>query len=894
MPIDVICGMEVKATEAAGVSEYKKKKYYFCSPVCKQKFDQNPEFYLKSENADLDSTIEQPTNEQALLRSKVRSPNGPIENPEVPNKRIDLPVLGMTCASCAATIQKDLSGLPGIDNANVNFANSNATVFYQPRLVQVKDLVSSIQKSGYDVSIAKVEIPIQGIQCASCVQTIEKSLIQAPGVVKASVNMASETASVEYLPSVTSVAEITKAIESSGYRVLEIPDEKDLEDFEKVAREREYKKLKTKFLLGLALGLLIMLGSMPRLFPWVPAFLNNYFVLLVLATPVQFWIGWQFYRGAGSALRHKRANMNTLVAVGTSAAYLFSLAATLFPAFFESGGLKPDVYFDTSAMIIVLILLGKLLEARAKGRTSEAIKKLAGLQPKTARVLKAGKEVDIPIKEVQVEDEILVRPGEKIPVDGIVTRGQSSVDESMLTGESMPVKKVVGDEVIGATLNKTGSFYFTATKVGKATALSQIIKLVRDAQGQKAPIQRLADIIAGYFVPVVIAIAVLTFVVWMFLGPDPKFTFALLNFVAVLIIACPCALGLATPTAILVGTGKGAENGILIKGGESLETAHKLDAIVFDKTGTLTKGEPEVTDIVTSDSFSEETLIKYAASAEKGSEHPLGSAILKAAAAKNISLNSPDNFLAIEGKGIEALVDDHRILIGNSKLMQERNIQIGDLHDKSENFASEGKTPVFIALDEKAVGLMAIADPLKESSVLAVKKLKDLGLEVIMLTGDNRKTAEAIALKAGINTVFSEVLPQDKVANIKKLQSQGKKVAMVGDGINDAPALVQADVGIAIGSGTDVAMEASDITLIKGDLKGVVAAIDLSKRTIKVIKQNLFWAFFYNTAGIPIAAGLLYPFFGILLNPIFAALAMSFSSVSVVSNSLRLKWAKIR
>ncbi|TEU07237.1 MAG: copper-translocating P-type ATPase, partial [Candidatus Aminicenantes bacterium] len=759
--------------------------------------------------------------------------------------------------------------------------------------VKSEDLVSLVRKSGYNVGTASVEIPIRGLQCASCVQKIEKALLRMTGVLKASVNLATEKAKVEYIPSETSLAEIKRVIEQTGYKVLEIPPEEELEDIERIVREKEYIKLKRKFFIGLILGIIIFLGSMPDLFPWTPDILNNFFVLWMLATPVQFWIGWQFYKGAWGAFTHRNADMNTLIAVGTSAAYLYSVAATLFPSLFESGGLKPEVFFDTSAMIIVLILLGRLLEARAKGQTSEAIKKLIGLRPKTARVKREGKEIDIPVEEVLVGDVIIVRPGEKIPVDGIITDGKSSVDESMITGESMPAKKEAGDEVIGATINKTGSFQFRATKVGKDTALAQIIKLVQDAQGSKAPIQRLADVIAGYFVPIVISIAIATFVVWFNFGPSPALTFALLNFVAVMIIACPCALGLATPTAVMVGTGKGAENGVLIKGGESLETAHKLDTVVFDKTGTLTKGEPEVTDIIVFNSYSEEEVLKYAASAEKVSEHPLGEAVIKKAIETKIVLHDPKNFKAIEGHGIEAEVENVGVLLGNAKLLRDRNIEIKDLIEKAEYFAKDGKTPIYIALNGHVAGVIAVADTLKENSVQAVEKLKKLGLEVIMLTGDNRKTAQAMARRAGIDRVLPEVLPEDKVHEIKKLQSEGKKVAMVGDGINDAPALAQADVGIAIGSGTDVAMEASDITLIKGDLQGVVSAIELSKRTIRVIKQNLFWAFFYNVAGIPIAAGVLYPFFGILLNPIFASAAMAFSSVSVVSNSLRLRRAKL-
>jgi Cu+-exporting ATPase len=818
MAKDVVCGMEVKENQAAGVSEYKGKKYYFCSPACKKKFDEAPEAFIKSDEGE-----EEEDDEGELHPKEKIKPSA--EKKEARQDRIDLPIVGMSCASC--------------------------------------------------------------------VQNIEKALLQMRGVTKAVVNLATEKAKIEYIPSETSLEEIKKTIEQTGYRVLEVPPEEELEDMERIIREKEYKKLKRKFLVGLALAVIIFLGSSTHWFPWIPDFLSNFFVLWALATPVQFWIGWQFYKGTWGAFKHRNADMNTLIAVGTSAAYLYSVVAAVYPSLFAKAGIEPKVYFDTSSIIIVLILFGRLLEARAKGQTSEAIKKLIGLQPKTARVIRDGQEQDIPVEEVLVGEEIVVRPGEKIPVDGGVTKGKSTVDESMITGESMPVKKEAGDEVIGATINKTGSFQFKATKVGKDTALAQIIKLVQDAQGSKAPIQRLADIIAGYFVPIVISIAIATFVIWFVFGPTPALTFALLNFVAVMIIACPCALGLATPTAVMVGTGKGAENGILIKGGESLETAHKVNTIVFDKTGTLTKGVPEVTNIVSLNSLSEQEILKYAASAEKTSEHPLGEAIIRSAKSKKIEPSDPEDFRAVEGHGIEARVDGKEILVGNKKLMKDHGINVGDLEEKTEQLATEGKTPVYISLDGRAAGLIAVADTLKENSLLAVEKLRKLGLEVVMLTGDNRKTAEAIARKVGIERILSEVLPEDKVHEIKKLQSEGKKVAMVGDGINDAPALAQADIGIAIGSGTDVAVEASDITLINDDLQGVVSAIELSKKTIKIIKQNLFWAFFYNSIGIPIAAGLLYPFFGILLNPIFASAAMAFSSVSVVSNSLRLRRARL-
>ncbi len=896
MAEDVICGMDVNENEAAGVSEYRGKKYYFCSTMCKTKFDANPELYIQSdESSDDDAASGDDVKEDDEGELSPKTERGPEPKIDLSSSldRIDLPIVGMRCAACASTIEKGLSSLEGVENANVNLATNKATIFYHSRFLNPEDFIDSVKQSGYDVGTASVEIPIQGIQCASCVQSIEKTLLRTKGITKAVVNLATSKARVEYLPSEIGLAEIKKAIEDSGYKVLDLPKDEDIEDVETKVRLKEYRNIKRRFFIGVLLAVVIFIGSMPHLFPWAPDFLNNFFLLWLLATPVQFGIGWQFYKGAWGAFKHRNADMNTLIAVGTSAAYVYSVVATLFPSFFDSGGIRPQVYFDTSAMIIILILFGRLLEARAKARTSDSIKKLMGLQPKTARVKRNGKEVDVPIKDVVVGDEILVRPGERIPVDGVVLEGRSTVDESMISGESKPVKKEPGAEVIGATINKTGSFRFRATRVGKETALAQIIQLVQDAQGSKAPIQRLADVIAGYFVPIVISIAIATFIVWFNFGPEPALTFSLLNFVSVMIIACPCALGLATPTAVMVGTGKGAENGVLIKGGESLETAHKIDTIVFDKTGTLTKGEPEVVEIFTLDPFTEADVLAFAASAEKASEHPLGEAIVKMAEERDIPLQNPEQFEAIEGRGITAHVSGEDVLVGNAELMKSQNIECNSLMDEAEEAAQEGKTPVCVAVNGKAAGLLAITDPLKDDSVEAVAKLKKMGLEVAMLTGDNRKTAEAVARKAGIEKVFSEVLPQDKVEEIKKLQAEGKKVAMVGDGINDAPALVQADVGIAIGSGTDVAMEASDITLIKENLIGVVSAVELSKKTVRTIKQNLFWAFIYNTIGIPIAAGILYPFFGILLSPIVASAAMAFSSVSVVSNSLRLKRVKL-
>ena len=806
--------------------------------------------------------------------------------------RIDIPLTGMNCAGCAGNIEKALRATSGVRTVSVNFATSRATVVYSQDIIGLGDLVRTIRESGYGVAVVSADIPIEGIVCASCVQTIEKTLAAKTGVVKAVVNLATARARVEYLATEIGLDEIQTAIESAGYKVLRTESEGD-EDFERAAREREYGILRRHFWTGVAFSVVVFVGSSTRLFPWAPSWLSNGFLLWALATPPQFWLGLRFYRGAWASLKHGRADMNTLVAVGTSAAYFYSVAAVVFPAFFAAGGVTPEVYFDTSAVIITLILFGRMLESRAKGRTSEAIKRLIGLQPKTARVKRDGAETDIPVKDVVVGDVVVVRPGERIPVDGIVTRGRSAVDESMITGESLPVEKKNGDEVIGGTINKTGSFEFRAAKVGKNTALAQIIRLVQEAQGSKAPIQRLADVIAGYFVPIVISVAVLTFAVWLILGPKPSLTHALLNFVAVMIIACPCALGLATPTAVMVGTGKGAENGILIKSGESLETAHKTTTVVFDKTGTLTKGEPEVTDIFAAESFAEDEILRLAAGAERTSEHPLAEAVLNRAREKNLLPAEAEEFIALEGRGVEARVEGRNIILGNERLLGERRIDLGVFAADSALLSGEGKSLIYVLIDGRLAGMLAIADPLKEDSRAAVEKLKKLGLGVVMLTGDNRTTAEAIARKAGIDAFFPELLPADKVSRIKILQSGGEIVAMVGDGINDAPALAQADVGIAIGSGTDVAMEASDITLIRNDLLDVAKALELSRKTMRTIKQNLFWAFVYNVIGIPIAAGVLYPFFRILLNPMIASAAMAASSVSVVTNSLRLRGTKL-
>jgi Cu+-exporting ATPase len=810
----------------------------------------------------------------------------------MPTKQITLPIGGMTCASCVATIESGLSGLEGVREASVNLATERATVIYDPELVNEKKLVETVTELGYEPRVEKVTISVGGMTCASCVATIEGALSQVPGVVTASVNLATERATVEYLPTQVTVGILKRAIIEAGYEAREVAGQGELRDLEREARAREIQSLKIRFAFSAAMSALILLGTFREWLTFVPGFLGNNLVLFALTTPVQFWAGWRFYRGAWGALKHKTSDMNTLIAVGTSAAYVYSLIATFFPGIFAIGGLMPAVYYDTAAVIITLILLGRLLEAIAKGQTSEAIKRLMGLRAKTARVLRGDAEIDVPVDEVIVGDIVVVRPGEKIPVDGMVLEGHSAVDESMLTGESMPVEKKEGDPVIGATVNKTGSFRFKAAKVGKETVLAQIIRLVEEAQGSKAPIQRLADRVASVFVPGVMVIALVTFVAWLVFGPQPAFTFAFLNFVAVLIIACPCALGLATPTAIMVGTGKGAENGVLIRSGESLEMAHRIQTAVLDKTGTLTEGKPSVTDILPANGFTAEMVLDLAASAEKNSEHPLGEAIVSKAKELNLPLLDPEDFEAIPGHGIAATIAGKKVYLGNKRLMDDQAVALGEMVARADTCSADGKTPMFLAVDSKPAGIVAVADTLKVSSRQAVERLHRLGLQVVMITGDNRRTAEAIARQVGIGDVLAEVLPGDKADQVKRLQSEGKVVAMVGDGINDAPALAQADVGIAIGTGTDVAMEAADVTLMRGDLMGVVTAIALSKRTMRTIKWNLFWAFAYNVAGIPVAAGVLYPFWGILLNPMIASAAMAFSSVFVVTNSLRLRGFK--
>jgi Cu+-exporting ATPase len=742
------------------------------------------------------------------------------------------------------------------------------------------------------MTTTKKTFPIKGMTCASCVTILERSLKKVDGVSQAIVNLATEKATVVYDPAKVTDEHLRSAVATRGYEA-HISDEIQTEDQERKEKQKDLRDLRIKVIVSLVLGGLILWGSFPVLMQTAPMFLQNFWLQLLLATPVQFWAGYGFYRATISALRHRTANMDTLVAIGTTVAYGYSAFVTLAPDLVTKIGIIPMPYFDTSAIIIGLILLGRYFEARAKAGTSEAIKKLIGMQAKTARVIRDGKETDISINEVLIGDIIRVRPGEKIPVDGVIVEGESSIDESMVTGESIPSDKTKGDTVVGATMNKTGSFTFRATKVGEETMLAQIIKLVQEAQGSKAPIQRLADLVSSYFVPIVIMLAIGTFVVWYVFGPTPVLTFALLNTVAVLIIACPCAMGLATPTAIMVGTGKGAEHGILIKDAESLETAHKINTIIFDKTGTLTNGKPEVTEIVSVGSHSNDELLKLAASIEKGSEHSLAEAIVKAAEAKSLTLSKVEKFQAIPGHGVEGVVDGQKISFGNRRLMDREGVDMKVVSSQVSTMESEGKTVMMLATPGKLIGLIAVADTIKQSAKEGLAELQKLGIEVVMITGDNERTANAIAKQLGINRVLAEVLPDQKEAEVRKIQAEGKKVAMVGDGINDAPALAAADVGIAMGTGTDVAIEAADITLINKDLKSVAMAITLSKKTMRTIKMNLIWAFGYNIILIPVAMGALYPFFHILLNPIFASVAMATSSVSVVSNSLFLKRKKI-
>ncbi len=806
-------------------------------------------------------------------------------------ENVTLPVKGMSCASCSARIEKKVGELEGVVSAHVNFAAEAATIEFDPQKISASQFPETIEKLGFEVPRQSTTFAVEGMTCASCVSRVEKKLASVEGVHEVDVNLATEQVLVDYIPALVDFKILQPALEEAGYRLL--PEK--LQAVSSEGNEGRYIKnladLKLKLVFSGLTSLVVMFFSMSTLFNIESNTLN--ITLFILATPVQFFSGWQFYRGAFNGFRHGYADMNTLIAVGTSAAYLYSVWVTFFPAlvgFYE-------VYYDTSVMIITLVLLGRWMEACAKHSASSAIKKLIGLQPKTAHVERDGREIEISVEDLIQGDVVLVRPGKKIPVDGILVEGKSSIDESMLTGESVPVDKKAGDEVIGASLNKTGFFKMCVTRMGKDTVLAQIIQLVEQAQGSKAPVQRLVDKIAGIFVPVVIGLALLAFAFWWGFGdafgplPTTPFLFALMAFISVMIIACPCALGLATPTAIMVGTGKGAEMGILIKGGEALEQAEKLDTIVFDKTGTLTCGKPEVADVLLSPTavLDADRFLMLAGSLEKKSEHPLAQAVVAEARKHNLRFETVVDFEALPGFGVQGKIDGKDVFLGNIKLMQEQQIDFSSMSDELEKLAGQGKTPMILSIDEKIEGIITTTDKLKPNAKECVHRLKKMGLKVMMMTGDNRKTAQAVARQLGIDDVISEVLPSGKRDKIRKQVAEGRKVAMVGDGINDAPALAESTVGIALGSGTDVAMEASDITLVTSDLQAVPQAIELSRQTLAKIRQNLFWAFFYNVLGIPIAAGVLYPFYGVLLKPVFAAVAMSLSSVSVVGNSLLLK-----
>ncbi len=825
-------------------------------------------------------------------------------------QQIDLPITGMTCANCARTVERTLSKTPGVENVNVNFATERAQVTFDPTALKIPEMIERVDKAGYGVAQATIELPITGMTCASCVRNVERAINKQPGVLSVNVNLATEKASVTYLPGSVRRPDIIHAVEAAGYGVLDLANVDAPEDVERAARQAEIDRQRRLVMIGAAFTIPLFALSMARdlvmtsaagttgmamsgmsaapavnpLLGWL-LWSGWPFIFGLLALPVQVFLGRQYIVGAYKAARNRTTNMDTLIALGSSTAFIYSVIVLIATALGLSNVVGEHVYFETAAVILVLITLGKLLEARAKGRTSEAIKALIGLAPKTATLLRDGQEVEVQIDTVVEGDRLIVRPGERIPTDGVVIEGRSSIDESMLTGESLPVNKVVGSAVIGATVNKQGRLVIEATAVGSRTALSQIIRLVEQAQGSKAPIQRVADQVSSVFVPIVLVLAALTFMGWLVLG-HAAFTTAMVHAVAVLVIACPCALGLATPTAIMVGTGKGAELGILFKNSESLENAHRLQIIALDKTGTLTKGEPSVTDVIPLNGFSEADLLRLAASAERGSEHPLAQAVVQAGEKAGYTLVQPQGFESMSGQGIRATIENRVVLIGSPRFVSEQGISNTDFASRIEALQSAGRTAIVVIIDGMAAGILGIADTIKDSSHEAVAELQALGLEVVMITGDNQRTAQAIANEIGIKRVLADVLPGQKADAIKQLQIGGKHVAMVGDGINDAPALAQADVGIAIGTGTDIAMEASDLTLMSGDLRGVARAISLSKATMRTIYQNLFWAFVYNIILIPVAV------FGLLV-PMLAAGAMAFSSVFVVSNSLRLRSKKL-
>ncbi len=879
MGTDPICGMHVDPQDAVATREHRGQTFYFCSPACVEKFDADPQRYAHAAPV--------PVEAEPFAASVTTG-----FNPAAPFAHVELPMVRLKNRPAAGpAIDAALLLVPGVHTATASAATGLVHVVYDPTQADLPALSAAVRSAGFRVGGAQTRLRVDNLRCTTCVGFIEDDLRRAPGVLAARLNVGTQEASITYLPEKTTLVKLRQVIEAWGYSVR--PETADAPpDAQQAEHEREYRRLMRKFWFAAAVSVPVLLTAYPQYVPVVSTWSMETLRLVglgaaLLTLPVLFWSGGDFFTGAWGALKHRAANMNTLIALGTGAAWLYSTVAISLPTIFPEGTAEP--FYDVVAVVMALVVLGQALELRAKGRTSEAIKKLMGLQAKTARVVRDGQEQDIPVDEVLVGDTVLVRPGEKVPVDGVIVDGSSSVDESMLTGESLPVSKKAGDEVIGATLNKTGAFRFRATKVGKDTALAQIVKMVQDAQNSKAPIARLADTISGYFVPIVMILAVLTFVAWFDFGPQPQLVYALVTSVTVLIIACPCALGLATPMSLMVGIGKGAENGILIRSGEALQTAQAINTVVLDKTGTITKGKPELTDVVVSEGWQEKDLLRLAGSVERSSEHPLAEAIVEGVKARGITLTDPTLFEAVPGHGVIATVEGRRIVLGNLKMMQRETVPLDGLERMAAQLADDGKTPMYVAVDSQAAGIVAVADTVKEDSAEAIGAFKRMGIEVVMISGDNARTAQAIARQVGVDRVLAEVLPEDKAHNVHLLQAEGKKVAMVGDGINDAPALAQADVGLAIGTGTDVAIEASDITLIKGSLKGVVTAIEVSRATMRNIRQNLFGAFVYNTLGVPVAMGVLYPFFGLLLSPLLAGAAMAFSSVTVVGNANRLR-----
>ncbi|MFV1859159.1 MAG: heavy metal translocating P-type ATPase [Anaerolineales bacterium] len=893
MTTDPVCGMSVDPAESVASRKHQGQTYYFCSDDCARKFDANPESYIQRSP---DGNHRQKGFRAASLTTGVADDMvGPVH--------VELPLVGLDCATCVQTVERALGDVDGVQEVHVNFPLSTAHVVYEQERATLPQLVDTVKQAGYDVGVADMRVQIEALHCASCVQTIETKLLQVPGILKATVNPGTDIAHISYLPKQVDFAGIRSAITSTGYDTVKRVEEAETVDDETAAHKREYKSLMRKFWFATAISIPVMLVAYPEL-PWLylpnlfvgeasEALIRSLFALSGLAAlAVMVYSGRQFFTGGWAAFKHHSADMNTLIALGTSAAWIYSTVALIIPTLFPEGTATP--FYDVAAVVTALVVLGQALEVRAKGQTSQAIRKLLDLQAKTARVLRDGQEIEIPVEEVLVGDVVVVRPGDKIPVDGEIVDGRSAVDESMVTGESLPVDKEPGDEVIGATVNTTGSFKFSATKVGKDTALAQIVKLVQDAMGSKAPIARLVDVVSGYFVPTVMITAVLTFLIWFNFGPSPALAFAVVTAVTVLIIACPCAVGMAVPMSLVAGVGKGAEHGVLIRNGEALQTASKLKTIVLDKTGTITKGKPELTDTLPAPGFDADTLLRYAASADILSEHPLAQAIVNGARSQGIDLVEPEQFDAVPGHGVDTLVEGRRVFVGNIKLMRREGIEVSAVESELERLQGDGKTAMYVAVDGQMAGVVAVADTIKEDSILAIQVMQEMGLEVIMLTGDNERTGQAIARQVGIDRVLAEVLPKDKAQEVHMLRKGGEKVGMVGDGINDAPALVEADVGFAIGTGTDVAIEASDITLMSGSLKGVPYAIEVSRATMRNAKQSLFGAFMYNSLGIPIAAGLLFPFFGVLLSPIIAGAAMAASSVTVVSNANRLRFFKAK